>query len=66
MDLQSTGGLTVGLRPLRIGNPQGLTRGLQIPEDKRTKGPHSKLDVCIQKLHVFAQKVDNGVSKLDK
>ena len=34
MDLQSTGWLTAGLRPARIKNPQLLTRGLQIPEDK--------------------------------
>ncbi len=33
VDLQSTGELTAGLRPARIGYPQLVPRGLQIPED---------------------------------
>ena len=33
-------GIIAGLRPARITNPQLLTRGLQIPEDKRDPRGH--------------------------
>ena len=40
VDLQSTGELIAGLQPARIKNPQLLTWGLQIPEDKRDSRGH--------------------------
>ena len=42
VDLQSTGGLTAGLRPARIAYPQLQPRGLQIPEDTRIANPRGQ------------------------
>ena len=43
VDLQSTGELTAGLRPARIGYPQLVPRGLQIPEDRKIPPPTTKV-----------------------